>query len=112
MKRFERTDKGTGNKTPMIAAQGSLTRIDGIAVANTNGKSYHRFNAEIVTPKGPKLIAGHIYVGLLPYIGGLPTKGASLEFVSSVADLQGGYNTRWGIAGNTVDSADDILGML
>lgn len=113
MKKFERFNKGLNVKESFVSCQGTLGTISETPLLNkVSGKPYYRFTATIVTPKGESLIGGQVYEALIPYLGAMPKVGDKLEFVSKLEDLQAGFNTRWGIGGNTVDSADDLLAMV
>lgn len=113
MKKFERFNKKLNIKESFVSCHGTLDTISESPLLNkVSKKPYFRFTATLTTPKGTNLVGGQIYEALVPYLGSMPKAGDKLEFVSKLEDLQGGFNTRWGIGGNAVDSADALLDML
>jgi len=106
--KFERTNQA-GGKDAYVAVDGTLTAISSVEKTNTNGTAYHSFSAEVQLPSGPARVAGKVYNGLLPHIGGMPVNGAKLQFNSLLQDLKDGFNTRWNIGGASVDSVDALL---
>lgn len=114
MNKFERLNKLTQKKEAYIGCAGVLKTIDGEPRLNkVSQKPYYRFTAEIETPKGGLLIGGQVYQALIPFLGKTPEVGDRLDFNCKLTDLQEEQtNTRWGIGGHTVDSVDDLLGMI
>lgn len=111
MKKFERFNKQTNVKETFVACDGILNTISETPLLNkVSGKPYYRFTATIETPKGQSLIGGQVYEALVPHLGAMPKIGDRLQFASKLEDLQGGFNTRWGVGGSSVDAvADDLL---
>ncbi len=110
MKKFERLNKLTTKKEWFIGTQGVLKTIDTEPRLNKESKKpYYRFTAEVETTNGVATVGGQVYQALIPHLGKTPEVGDRLDFNSKIEDLQEGYNTRWGIGGQAVDSANDIL---
>ena len=109
LQRFEKKNQA-GGKDAYVGCEGTLVSIASVEKLNSKQTPYYSFSAELNLPSGKSLVAGKIYKGLVPHIGGMPKAGQKLQFNSSLQDLQDGYNTRWGIGGAAVDSVDALLG--
>lgn len=110
MKKFERFNKHLNVKETFVACDGTLETISESPLRNkVSDKPYYRFTATVNTPKGTTLVGGQVYEALVPYLGSMPKPGDRLQFASRLEDLKEGFNTRWGIGGNSVDAVSDEL---
>jgi hypothetical protein len=109
MIKFDRKNSLTDEKEPYIGMDGKVVTMAQVSRANENGKQYFRFTAELDAPSGPMKVAGQLYEGLVPHIGGIPEVGAKMQFNASLADIKDGFNTRWNIGGSSADAITDSL---